>query len=541
MRLTRRLALAAAAGFLVLFFAWPVITVIGRGIMADGRLDLAAFGDTLRRPGMPRILAFTAWQAAISTLVTVGLGLPGAYVVSRYRFRGRALLTAALTVPFVLPTVVVGTAFLVLLGPGGPLAPLGLIGTLPAIVLAHACFNYAVVVRTVGVRWSHLDHRAVDAARTLGASPWRTWWSVTLPALRPAVITSAVIVFLFSFTSFGVILILGGPRTATIETEIYRVTVQALDLRTAAVLSILQALAVGAVVALGAAIARERTTSPRWRPRDLDRLPVVGRRRAVLGANLAVMAALIGTPLVFLVRRSLTTGSGPGLAWYRALGTLGASGLTESPLVALGHSLAFATAATVIAVAVGTAIAWSVVARDRSSRLARVLDRASLLPLGVSAVTVGFGYLITLDQPPIDLRTSWWIIPIAQAVVAVPFVVRTVVPMLRSVDPRLRDAAATLGADPARVWRAVDLPALRAALATAASFAFAISLGEFGATLFIVRPETTTLPVAIYRLLGRPGPANLGTAMAASVLLMVVTTVAVLAIDRGAGRAGVER
>ena len=174
--------------------------------------------------------------------------------------------------------------------------------------------------------------------------------------------------FLFSFTSFGVILILGGPRTATIETEIYRVTVQALDLRTAAVLSILQALAVGAVVALGAAIARERTTSPRWRPRDLDRLPVVGRRRAVLGANLAVMAALIGTPLVFLVRRSLTTGSGPGLAWYRALGTLGASGLTESPLVALGHSLAFATAATVIAVAVGTAIAWSVVARDRSSR-----------------------------------------------------------------------------------------------------------------------------------------------------------------------------
>jgi thiamine transport system permease protein len=540
-RAARGLALAGAAAFLTLAFAWPVATIVGRGLVVDGHLDLAAFADTVHRPGIARILAFTGWQALVSTVVTVAIGLPGAYVVSRYRFRGRALLTAALTVPFVLPTVVVGTAFLVLLGPGGPLASLGLIGTLPAIVLAHACFNYAVVVRTVGTRWAHLDHRAADAARTLGASPWRTWWTVTLPALRPAVVASAVIVFLFSFTSFGVILILGGPRTATIETEIYRATVQSLDLRTAAVLSIVQAVAVGAVVAVGAAVAREHAASPRWRPRGVDTLAVVGSRRAVLGVNLAVMAALIGAPLALLVRRSLATGSGPGLAWYRALRTVGGSGLTESPLAALGHSVAFAATATVIAVAVGTAIAASVVARDGGNRVARLLDRAVLLPLGVSAVTVGFGYLITLDRPPVDLRTSWWIIPIAQAVIAVPFVVRTVAPMLRSVDPRLREAAATLGADPARVWRAVDLPALRAALATAASFAFAISLGEFGATLFIVRPDTTTLPVAIYRLLGRPGPANLGTAMAASVLLMVVTTVAVLAIDRSAGRAGVDR
>lgn len=536
MRIARVLALGAVAAFVGIFFAWPVVTIIGRGLRLDGHLDLAAFGDTLRRPGIPRIIAFTFVQAILSTVVTLAVGIPGAYVVSRYRFRGRALLAAALTIPFVLPTVVVGTAFLALLGPGGPLARLGLIGTLPAIVLAHACFNDAVVIRTVGARWAHLDHRAIDAARTLGASRWRTWWRVTLPALRPAVVASAVIVFLFSFTSFGVILILGGPRTATVETEIYRVTVQALDLRTAAVLSILQMLAVGAAVAAGSLLSRERVGAPRWRPRDLDTLPVVGARRAVLAANLAVMAALIGAPLVVLVRRSVTTGSGVGLAWYRGLGSIGGTGLAETPWRALGNSLAFATVATLIAVAAGTVIATGVVARGRSTRLARVLDRAVLLPLGVSAVTIGFGYLITLDTPPFDLRTSWWIVPIAQAVIAIPFVVRTAVPMLRSVDPRLRDATATLGATPARVWRAVDLPALRAALTTAAAFAFAISLGEFGATVFIVRPETTTLPVAIYRMLGRPGPANQGTAWAASVLLMAVTTVVVLGIDRTPGR-----
>jgi thiamine transport system permease protein len=177
-RIARGLALGAAAAFLLLFLLWPVATILGRGLWVDGHPDLAAIGDTLRRPGIPRIIAFTFAQAAISTVVTVALGLPGAYVLSRYRFRGRAILAAALTIPFVLPTVVVGTAFLALLGPGGPLADLGLVGTLPAILLAHACLNYAVVVRTVGTRWAHLDHRAADAARTLGASRWRTWCRV---------------------------------------------------------------------------------------------------------------------------------------------------------------------------------------------------------------------------------------------------------------------------------------------------------------------------------------------------------------------------
>ena len=81
------------------------------------------------------------------------------------------------------------------------------------------------------------------------------------------------------------------------------------------------------------------------------------------------------------------------------------------------------------------------------------------------------------------------LVPIAQALVAIPFVVRAVVPVLRAIDPRLREAAAMLGASPARVWREVDLPIVARAALVAAGFAFAISLGEFGATLFIVRPD----------------------------------------------------
>src|SRR4029453_7517974 len=131
------------------------------------------------------------------------------------------------------------------------------------------------------------------------------------------------------------------------------------------------------------------------------------------------------------------------------------------------------------------------------------LDLLLMLPLGTSAVTIGFGFLITLDEPPLDLRASWIIVPIAHALVAVPFVVRILVPVLRSIDDRLREAAAVLGAPPVRVWREIDVPIIRRGLLVAAGFAFAISLGELGARFFIVRPDRPTMPVAIYRYLSQ--------------------------------------
>lgn len=168
----------------------------------------------------------------------------------------------------------------------------------------------------------------------------------------------------------------------------------------------------------------------------------------------------------------------------------------------------------------------------RAGRLMRGFDALLMLPLGVSAVTVGFGFLIALDEPPLDLRASWILVPLAQALVGVPFVVRTMLPVLRAVDGRLREAAAVLGASPWRVWREVDLPMVRRALLIAAGFAFAVSLGEFGATVFIARPDNPTLPVAVARLLGRAGDLNYGQAMALSTILMVVCAVALLLLER---------
>ena len=202
------------AAFLAVFFVYPVVEIVSRGLVPDGSLDLGPLREVFDDPGLRHVMWFTVWQAALSTVLTVAIAFPGAWVLTRYDFPGRSVVRALVTVPFVLPTVVVGTAFVALLGPTGPLGDLGLDETVWAILLAHVFFNYAVVVRTVGGLWSHLDPRQEEAARVLGAGRWRAFREVTLPALRPAIATASAVVFLFTFTSFGVILILGTPPRA---------------------------------------------------------------------------------------------------------------------------------------------------------------------------------------------------------------------------------------------------------------------------------------------------------------------------------------
>ncbi|MFF0137818.1 ABC transporter permease [Streptomyces sp. NPDC005227] len=528
---TRLGLMALPVAFFAVFFAYPVVAIVARGLHVDGGWRFGRLWDVLAQPDIRHVLWFTTWQALASTALTLLIALPGAYVFARFEFRGKQLLRAVVTVPFVLPTVVVGTAFLALVGRGGLLDELWgvrLDTTVWAILLAHVFFNYAVVVRTVGGLWSQLDPRQEEAARMLGASRLAAWRRVTLPALAPAVAAAALMVFLFTFTSFGVVQILGGPTFSTLEVEIYRQTSEIFDLGTAAVLTIIQFVAVGAILAVHAATVRRRETALRLvSARTTARRPRGAGQWVLLAGVLAVIAVLLVLPLAVLVQRSLDA---PGFRYYRSLAGGDGGTFLVAPIAAIGNSLEYALAATAIAVLIG-GLAAAALTR-RAGRLVRGFDALLMLPLGVSAVTVGFGFLIALDEPPLDLRGSWILVPLAQALVGVPFVVRTMLPVLRAVDGRLREAAAVLGASPWRVWREVDLPMVRRALLIAAGFAFAVSLGEFGATVFIARPDNPTLPVAVARLLGRAGDLNYGQAMALSTILMAVCAAALLLLER---------
>lgn len=501
-RVVRYLRIATLWGAPLLFigylFVYPLTRILAESLTGEG------FAQLVDRERFRNAALFTLWQALVSTVLTLIASLPLTWALSRFNFRGKQLVRALVTIPFVLPTVVVGASF-------HDLLPQGVL----AILAAHVFYNVAVVVRTVGGVWGRIDPRVEDAAATLGASPGRVFRTVTLPLLRPALASAAAIVFLFCFASFGTVLILGGGRIRTIEVEIYQQAVSFLNLPVAGALAVLQLIFVVAALLVANRLQRRIGFDL---AAEVSLPPPGPRHRVSVGATVFATLGLLAVPLVSLVGRSIERRGWAGLT--------GNAASALSPVQAIGNSLLYAAIATVIATGVGLAAA-----RIIERRGGGWLDTAFMLPLGVSAVTVGFGFLLALDQP-IDLRGSFILVPLAHALVATPFVVRAALPLLRSIKPELREAARVLGASPSQVWKEIDFPIIARALAVGAGLAAVVSLGEFGATSFVARPASITVPTLIFRLLGRPGTASYGTAMALAVVLAAMTALLVLLIDR---------
>lgn len=469
---------------------------------------------------------------ALTAGLALLVGLPLAWLVGRHDFPGRRLLRALLTVPFVLPVVVVAAGVLAMLGPAS-------VGTYRALLLAHVVYNVPLVVRLVGDAWSHLDPRPEEAAATLGAGPAARFLRVTLPRLAPAVLAAALLAFLFGFTAFGTVLLLADPiEHATLEAAIYHVGLRVFDLRTAATLALVQLAFTAAVVLAYARVLKAVTDRERPVPESVALRPL-GRASRPLVAGAFALAALLLLPVAAVLVRALHTPDGWGLGAFERLGT--ASGFFATPERALANSLRFAALTVLVALPVGVLAALAA-ARARRGHL---LDAAWMLPLGTSAVTLALGLLVVfpLRAGPLalDLRATATLLVLAHALVAFPFVVRAMVGPLRARDPAPAEAARTLGAGPWRRLVRVEAPILGPALVVGAVLAASVSLGEFAATLVLSRPEFATLPTEIYRHLAssRPDPWILPEAFALGSILVVVDVAAFLALERlRPGRAG---
>ena len=542
--------------FLALFYFFPLGKILQVSFDRGESGLVTPFIEAFRSDSIRGILWFTFWQAALSTLLTLAIGLPGAYLFARYDFRGKTLLQALTAVPFVMPTVVVAAAFYALLGPNGWLnlglmsifglsaAPIQLTNTIYAILLAHIFYNTTIILRMVGDFWSHLDPRLNQAARTLGANRLEAFFKITLPLIGPAITAAALLVFIFDFTSFGVILILGGPRFATLEVEIFYQTTSLFNLPLAAVLSLLQ---LGCTLAM--TIIYTRLNSRLTRPLDLrsrqftQKKLTTWRSRLFASMIIILLFCILIAPLIALATRSfmrlepergqrVVESPGFTLDFYRQLSQNPRSSLFYvPPITAIGISLGYAALTVILALVIGLPAAW-LLARDANSSLSKFFDPVLMLPLGTSAVTLGLGFIVALNRPPLDLRAAPILIPIAHTLVAFPFVVRSLSPAIRSIQPRVRHAASLLGASPKDIIRFIDLPLVGRTLLVAAAFAFTISLGEFGATALIARPEYPTIPVVIYRFISQPGATNYGQALALSTILMVLTAGGLMIIER---------
>ncbi len=538
--------------FLGLFYFYP-LTRIFIVSFEDGGIG-EALNKLLTSSYLQRVLRFTLWQAALSTVLTLIAGLPAAWLVARFEFRGKALLRALTAIPFVMPTIVVATGFNALLGPRGWLnlgamnffgatePPIELLNTLWAILIAHVFYNLTIVVRLVGDFWRRLDPRLGQAAQMLGATRWTVFREVTLPLLAPAIFSAALLIFIFDFTSFGVVLILGGVQYATLEVEIYRQTVNFFNLPLAGLLSLLQ---LGAT--LGLTILYTRLSSKVSRPLKLRSKDVTQRKldtwqlKVLAAVIIGSLVIFLGAPLLALAARSVTSfgdrlgaargvsSTGFTLDYYRLLWVNTRNqAFFVTPIETVAISLRNALITVVLSLTLGIPTAWLLAKRGI---MARWFDPIIMLPIGTSAVTLGFGFVVAFNRWPLNLRASPLLLPLAHTLVAFPFVVRSLLPAWRSIQERLRQAATVLGATPWQVWREVDLPLIGRAAAVAAAFAFTVSLGEFGATSILSRPEFPTLPVAIFRYLGLPGVQNYGQALALSTILMMFCSAGILVIE----------
>jgi thiamine transport system permease protein len=536
--------------FLLVFFYQPLVAIFRLVFSTQFSQGWKLF----RWSQITKPLGFTLYQATLSTILTLILGLPAAYLFARFQFAGRKFLRVLITIPFILPTVVVAAAFNTLLGSRGWLnlglmslfnlssPPINMLNSLSAILLAHVFYNISIVIRMVGSSLSRLNQNLPLVAQNLGASPWRAFKEVTLPLLMPSILSATLMVFLFDFSSFGVVLMLGGPQFSTLEVEIYNQAMNRFNLPVAGLLSIVQL-----AFTLLVSVLINRSNQPRYGKAAMAsessglRVAKGSWEKAFVIIMVTVLLLLMVTPTVSLVTRSFFTfeaargergelNTGFTLRYYRELFENREQSLFYvPPILAIRNSMIYAGITMLLATTLGLI---SVYAIQKSGSLSRFLEPLFMLPLGASAITLGLGFLIVFGSSVLTQGRFQALIPIAHSLVALPLVIRTLLPALRGIPANLRLAATSMGASPLCVFREVDLPILFRAIVVSLLFAFTISLGEFGASSFLSNTAMPTIPVAIFRYLSQPGALNYGQALAMSSLLMVVCVAGSVIIER---------
>jgi len=578
-----QLLLALPVLFLVVFFYGPIANLLREGLTKDGAFSLEFLWTVLTDDYFRYVILFTLWQALLSTLASIALGLPLAFILTHYDFPLKRVARALTIVPFVLPAITVALGFALLFGRNGYLnqflmnlfglsePPLPIMYSLTGIVLAHAFYNAPIITRTVHAAWERLDPRYEESARALGASRFFVFKDITLPMILPGLLSGAALVFIFCFLSFPIVLSVGGGRFSTIEVEIYTRVVTRLDPQfvnykigaALALVGLVLSLAVTYLyLRLQGGLARQ---TEQLRPRPTAPL-LAGVRDLLRPTKLLVWLYVLVSVILFVgpvaaivvdsLREETAEGARWTLRWYSYIFTPNYEALVgDSPLRAIVNSLIFGLGATAIAVPLGLIFAY-VIARQTSSGQASpgpfafashwlakmkptrsvrsLVDTLLMAPLATSSIVLAFALLRAFNAPPLRLVGSSTAVIIAHAVIIFPFIVRALVPILESLDVRLTEMARSLGASRWRVLRDIELPLVATGLIAGAVFAFALSLGEMSATLMLARPGLSTMPVAVYRFLSQH---SLGAPSAMSVVMIAVSAIAFILLERWGERA----
>ncbi|GBC76007.1 Putative 2-aminoethylphosphonate transport system permease protein PhnU [bacterium HR07] len=546
--------------FLIVFFYGPVANLLREGLTKDGVFSLDFVIQILTDDYFRHVILFTLWQALLSTLASIVLGLPLAYILAHYEFPLKRVIRALTIVPFVLPAITVALGFALLFGRNGYLnqllmsllglsePPLPIMYSLTGIVLAHAFYNAPIITRTVHAAWERLDPRYEESARALGASRFYVFKDITLPMILPGLLSGAALVFIFCFLSFPIVLSVGGGRFSTIEVEIYtrvvtRLDPQFLNYKIGAALAL-----IGLVLSLAMTYIYLRVQgsfakqAEHVRPRPTIPLfagahDLLRPTKVLLWLYVLISLALFAGPMLAIVIDSLWEDTPVGghwtLRWYSYIFTPDYEALLgDSPLRAIVNSISFGLGATAIAVPLGLIFAYLIARLRWVGR--RLFDTLLMAPLATSSIVLAFALLRAFSAPPLKLVGTATAVIIAHAVIIFPFIVRALVPVLENLDIKIVEMARSLGASRWRALREIELPLAATGLVAGAVFAFALSLGEMSATLMLARPGLNTMPVAVYRFLSQH---SLGAPSAMSTVMIAVSALAFILLERWGERA----
>ena len=559
--------------FLLLFFFYPIVSVLRTGFMENGDFTSRYITDILGSPHYRHVIGFTIEQAFYSALATLLLGLPAAYLLAKHDFRGKVMVRALITIPFVLPTITVALGFILLFGKYGVVNDVlalfwerkKLLYNLQSIVLAHTFFNFAIVVRLVGASWGSLDPRLEEAAASLGAPPWKRFLHITLPQLLPAIAASFTLAFMYCFMSFTIVLVMGGVELSTVEVEIFTLNNTLVEYELASALAVVQITFTLMFLYVYTCIS-SRFPDAAYEGDPLTQMKRIGRkdrlkgspdpksrkdrlkdspdpkdrkarnslltiRKTAIACYVVLILVIIVGPMVEVVRHSFIVNEGGedrySLEAYRMILDPPEDTGGVRPMDAIINSLFFAFMTMVVSIPLGTIIACYL--HGKRSGLRNVLGALFMLPLGISAITLALGLLRGYSSGLLVLNGTWYGIVIAHSILAYPFVMRSVSSSLKSFNPHLRDAAMSLGADRVVTFFRVELPLIMPGILVGAIFAFSISMGELGATYMIHKPEYATLPMVIYRYIGSR---EFGIGSALSVVLMCIVFLSFVVIER---------
>jgi thiamine transport system permease protein len=534
-RIVPQLILGVPFLVLLFFLVYPVVNVLIRGIIYGPGSTLI---EVLSSEITYRIFNFTIYQAALSALFTVLLGLPGAFLLTRFRFKGKSVVKAALVVPFILPPIVVVTGFLHMLGPYGIIDSIlmslinstesvfdlstGLIG----ILLAHIFYNVPLVLLLVSSALERLDPDVEESAEILGASSFQKFQSIIIPQILPSVLAAAILTFLFCFMSFPIVLSLGKGRLNTLEVQIWE-AYRFSDFGEASTLGLIQILISFTLAFSYIRISKtnENTSGKTSFVKTYSFSALSRKARLVIIIYLSTILILVAGPFISIFRAGFYDPINNQFTFkgFNNLFSLESNGSGYAFI----NTMFYSSTATLLSVLFGIPLAYAHSSHSKAtSNFASIL---TLLPLGVSSITVAYGLMLVIAVP-LGLTTNPWpLIIIAQTIIGLPFTTRAVEISLKNLDPNLLDQADLLGTSRLERFFFIELPLLAPGILVGAVFAFAMAIGEMSATLFIALPENITLTVAIYRYLNVRKFVEAG---AASLVLIVICLISFIIIER---------